>query len=582
MRRTYSLIVFLILLCLKAVGQNLQYSWHNIYDGSGTQVYDVTSDYQGNIIAVGKFAGTVDFDPGTNVLELYSNGSSDAFVTKIDSDGNLLWAISFGSSGTEDVEAVEVDNEGNIYIAGEVRDDTVFLDGIGLPDEYIVGSNEDVYLMKLNSEGNAIWAKTFGGEVGDKSYDIELDIDGNLYVGGYCYGGPNYEINFDTDSQDSIRTSVVDRAGFVAKYSNEGSLIWSRLLQANISSGYCQVQDLAAGAGKIVAVGHFTENIASLGSSIIAQNDLDGFLIEFDVDGNYTSNTVISSPGFTGIYAADYNDQGELLCSSSWGGNSGSVLVDGVNILNLSSNTTCCQNDNGLILKFDTQGSLDWTVTLEPEMSSLGGEFFGTSPYSVASAELRNYAYGYYRGVLTISDGTNTYQIESVNAQNNDHDIFLVEITDQGQIELVSTVNGLEGQITNVNNCIHADDGNLYVNGWLYDDCNLFPELGGPSVPVQGTPSSFVAKLTNDNLVSVSESGNPFGQVNVYPNPSNGKYYINAKGNVRVFDAMGKEVYRTSSFNAPTEVDLSTFPSGIYTIQLTNKGGVFTGKVVRE
>jgi uncharacterized repeat protein (TIGR01451 family) len=80
-------------------------------------------------------------------------------------------------------------------------------------------------------------------------------------------------------------------------------------------------------------------------------------------------------------------------------------------------------------------------------------------------------------------------------------------------------------------------------------------------------------------LTSIEENGEEFS---VYPNPSNGKYYVNAKGNVRVFDVSGKEVYRTSSFNAPTEVDLSALPSGIYTIQLTNKGGVFTGKVVRE
>ncbi|MDB4678144.1 T9SS type A sorting domain-containing protein [bacterium] len=80
-------------------------------------------------------------------------------------------------------------------------------------------------------------------------------------------------------------------------------------------------------------------------------------------------------------------------------------------------------------------------------------------------------------------------------------------------------------------------------------------------------------------LTSIDENGEEFS---VYPNPSNGKYYVNAKGNVRVFDVSGKEVYRTSSFNAPTEVDLSALPSGIYTIQLTNKGGVFTGKVVRE
>jgi uncharacterized repeat protein (TIGR01451 family) len=80
-------------------------------------------------------------------------------------------------------------------------------------------------------------------------------------------------------------------------------------------------------------------------------------------------------------------------------------------------------------------------------------------------------------------------------------------------------------------------------------------------------------------LTSVDENGETFS---VYPNPSNGKYYVNAKGIVRVFDVSGKEVYRTSSFNAPTEVDLSALPSGVYTMQLTNKGGAFVGKVVKE
>ena len=58
--------------------------------------------------------------------------------------------------------------------------------------------------------------------------------------------------------------------------------------------------------------------------------------------------------------------------------------------------------------------------------------------------------------------------------------------------------------------------------------------------------------------------------------------FVNAKGNVRVFDVSGKEVYRTSSFNAPTEVDLSDMPSGVYTIQIHNQTGTLNSKLIKE
>jgi hypothetical protein len=74
-----------------------------------------------------------------------------------------------------------------------------------------------------------------------------------------------------------------------------------------------------------------------------------------------------------------------------------------------------------------------------------------------------------------------------------------------------------------------------------------------------------------------------FGDVlNVYPNPSSGMYYVSVKGDISVFDASGREVFRTSSFSIPTAVDISSLPAGIYTIRLTNAEGVFSGRVVRE
>lgn len=115
--------------------------------------------------------------------------------------------------------------------------------------------------------------------------------------------------------------------------------------------------------------------------------------------------------------------------------------------------------------------------------------------------------------------------------------------------------------------------GGLSFTDTVYNNAAIYFDYEEPVIT--NTTKNYVQLITSTN-----ENENYL--LSVYPNPSNGKYYVNAKGNVRVFDVSGKEVYRTSSFNAPTEVDLSALPSGVYTIQLTNKGGVFTGKVVRE
>ena len=80
-------------------------------------------------------------------------------------------------------------------------------------------------------------------------------------------------------------------------------------------------------------------------------------------------------------------------------------------------------------------------------------------------------------------------------------------------------------------------------------------------------------------LTSIDENGEVYS---VYPNPSNGKYYVNAKGHVRVFDVSGKEVYRRSSFNAPMELDLSELPAGIYTVRLNTKIGTITRKLIKR
>ena len=78
--------------------------------------YSVVVDSSGNIYTTGRFgspsAGNepVDFDPGPGTANLTPNGHYDAFVSKLDSSGDLVWAKSFGGGETEESLSVAVDS----------------------------------------------------------------------------------------------------------------------------------------------------------------------------------------------------------------------------------------------------------------------------------------------------------------------------------------------------------------------------------------------------------------------------------------------------------------------------------------
>src|SRR5690606_10071109 len=99
--------------------------WAKSMDGIGSAEglgSAVTTDTAGNVYIVGSFTGTVDFDPGPNTALLTSQGNDtafDAFVCKLDPDGNYVWAHSMGGAGKDLANDIAVYASGSLYIAGE-------------------------------------------------------------------------------------------------------------------------------------------------------------------------------------------------------------------------------------------------------------------------------------------------------------------------------------------------------------------------------------------------------------------------------------------------------------------------------
>ena len=127
----------------------------------------IAVDSAGNVLTTGAFSATVDFDPGVGVTNISSSLDIDAFVSKLDSSGNFVWAKSVGGGGPsvqmDRGTGIAVDSTGNVYTAGFFTGTADFDPGSGTTQLVSAGLN-DVFVWKLNSAGIFQWARRMGGE----------------------------------------------------------------------------------------------------------------------------------------------------------------------------------------------------------------------------------------------------------------------------------------------------------------------------------------------------------------------------------------------------------------------------------
>lgn len=139
----------------------------------------------------------VDLDPGPDTLALIAG----TYVKKLDKNGNLIWAKSYGGPGYHaECLSITTDTFGNVYSTGFFKDSTDLDPSSNTLIYYtysINSSGDGTYLQKLNSNGDLLWAGilqgNFGGSMGQ---DISVDNIGNVFTAG-GYGGT---VDFDPGS----------------------------------------------------------------------------------------------------------------------------------------------------------------------------------------------------------------------------------------------------------------------------------------------------------------------------------------------------------------------------------------------
>ena len=238
-------IVFIILLLLSPFfifAQSNPILWANKAGGTNYEYCNSNSiavDANGNSYVTGYFNGSATF----GIITLTSNGSYDIFVAKLDSNGNWLWAKQAGGINYDCGNSIAVDASGNIYVTGRFRNTAIF------GTTTVTGSNSnDIFVAKLDSNGNWLWAKQAGGADNDCGYGIAVDASGNIYVSGWFQGVANFGNTNITGTVNSLDI-------FVAKMDSNGNWLWVNKAGGTSTDNTDNGNSIAVDSGKYLCYG---------------------------------------------------------------------------------------------------------------------------------------------------------------------------------------------------------------------------------------------------------------------------------------------------------------------------------------
>lgn len=258
-------------------------TWTNaarIGQGGGSETgRGVCTDASGNVYYMGIFSGAnTDFDPGPGTTLLSPLGLMDVFVAKFAADGTFLWAVRGGGASQDQAAGIAMDATG-LYITGTFNVSASFgaftLNTTG-------GTGTDIYVAKLDFNGNFLWAENFGasGIGGDNGQALCTDGLGNVYLSGTIGGNATIGGFPLTTTGGTLGDLLV-----VKLAAANGSVIWAKNGGSSASSDNGTGSSICyhPGLGEVIVGGSYFGTAATYGGFTLTNsggNDL--VLLELD------------------------------------------------------------------------------------------------------------------------------------------------------------------------------------------------------------------------------------------------------------------------------------------------------------
>ncbi len=474
---------FLITLYLCSHSQNTQWA-----KGLGTVNDDygisIAHDGAGNRFVTGTFTGTIDLDPGSSTYTAVSANAGqlpDAFILKLDTNGNFIWAKSFGG-GISNI-SIAYDPNGGLYVSGTYSGTCDFDPGPNtLPISSNFGSN-DVFVTHLDAAGNYLWTRVFGGLGADYGRCLTVDAAGSVYTSGSFMSQVDFDPGLGTASYTA--SGIITSDIFVSKLDVLGNFQWVAVMGGpsyaegvaitNDASGnlyltgyYDGVTDFDGGTGTYTltsngGVSPFVTKLNGLGGLVWAQ----GFPCDISAAG-----WDVSVDLFGNVYAAGYF--------------MGAIDFDpgaGVNTVN-SMNS----NADAFVTKFDAAGNLTWVLNY----MSNGSDYC----HAVRTDALGDvYIAGNFSDTMDFDPGAATFTLPVSGNSGAWHDVFVSKLSPAGNFMWAKKMGGPDNDFCTAMDI--SQSGSIYLTGFFGGVAEFDTGVGTNTLSSNGNADVFVAKLSS-------------------------------------------------------------------------------------
>ncbi len=364
----------------------------------------IAVDEAGNIYVTGFFSGTIDFDPGPGVFNLVSVDTIQAviFVSRLDSSGNFKWVkqMTCPQSSWGSGDCIAIDASGNIYTTGHFAGTVDFDPGPGILN-LTAGWLDDIFVSKLDSSGNFIWAKqTTGLNNTSENHSITVDVFGNVYITG-AFGGT---VDFDPGSGIYNLTNSGLPDIFVWKLDSSGSFIWAKRIGG---THWDDSQSISAdSSGNVYITGTFNHTvdfdpgpgIFNLTASGTAGN-LNPFVFKLDSSGNLVWAKQIEATGGRGNSGIT-DRYGNVYATGMFGGTADFDPGPG------TFNLTAVFGDV-FVVKLDSSGNFVWVTQMTGNLNAECNSITVNTAGDV-------YTTGFFDGTVDFDPGVGAFNLTVV------------------------------------------------------------------------------------------------------------------------------------------------------------------------
>jgi hypothetical protein len=531
----------------------------------------VALDPDGNIIVVGYYMTTVDFDPGSAVNSHTALGGRDVYVCKFDASLNLIWVQTWGGTNDETGNGVTTDSAGDIYIVGRYQGTVDFNPGVGVDSRTSnAGVANNIFLSKYDSNGNYRWTKTFGGTLGCEGYSVCYDSDGFVYAVGDFQGS----FDFDPGAGTDIHTNNGFFDAWLSKFDLDGNIVWTRTWGGTAyDDGPSVAVDEAHNvydSGMFMSVG--ADFDPGAGTDFHSSNGaIDGFVSKFDSNGNFK-------------WARTWGGIGEDDASHIVPDMHGNLYIfgyfcDTVDFDPGIATSTIVSNGSYdvFLSKFDTLGNFIL-------MKRYGGIGTDKSFTGFIDGSGNIYQIGSFCSTVDFNPGAGTYNLTS----GGTTDVFITKLDLSCNFVWAKQFGG--GGIEMGSSIVIDDTQNVISSGTFTLNADFDPGTATLNLTSAGTVDAFLCKLYNCAIEIKSDVSTCTDGFIVSPNPAHETVFISPdrdiayeRAIVSVFDIQGRLVQKnTSGAFKKISLDVETLKSGVYFVKIEINGSSVTKKLIVE